>query len=70
VGGRWEEGSVFETQYNSIQNNDDKFFIVCNPLIEGSKLMDKYDIRPNDSSSVIVSKVTNHFRDIVVNLQM
>jgi len=34
------------------------------------KIFDKYGMKPNDSSSVILSKVTTHFYDIVVSLQM
>jgi len=32
--------------------------------------MDNYGIMPNDSSTVIISKVTTHFYDIVLSLQM
>jgi len=38
--------------YKSVQNNEDNVYRFCNPLIERSKIMDKYGIRPNDSSSL------------------
>jgi len=55
---------------NSIQNNEDKVYNFRNPFIERSNIMDKYDIRPNDSSfNIIVSEITAHFHDTVMSLQ-
>jgi len=43
--------------YKSFHNNEDKVYHFCNPLIERSEIMDKYGIRPNYSSSIVVSKL-------------